>query len=166
MSIKKNTVFILASLLSCFGSVVSQNSHTPSLSSVNSFIPPVWPVVILERYEELEKYWDKGHRVVTLKCAFSSSIKASGNGKLIFHGNTPVGQSVSILHSSGFRTTYTNIEINPNLKSDSPILAGTEVGKCAKGYFLWGAKINSKEYFNPLKLIVGKPQLTPWAPAP
>ncbi|WP_051799464.1 murein hydrolase activator EnvC family protein [Catenuloplanes japonicus] len=138
------------------------------------FVWPVdgWPPPILRRFDPPPQPWLAGHRGVDLGAGPGATVRAAGDGTVVFAG-TVAGQGVvSVAHSGGVRTTYQPVHIG--IVAGRKVTAGTPLGTLAAGHpgcpaaacLHWGLR-RGPDYLDPLMLLaLGRARLLPLTASP
>lgn len=116
------------------------------------------PLDLLRGFDPPAHTWLAGHRGVDLRSEIGAPIRAAGAGVVAFAGIVVDRPTVSIDHPIGIRTTYE--PVTSALSRGDPVTAGTVIGylapgngHCALDCLHWGARIGSREYLDPLRLL-------------
>lgn len=121
----------------------------------------VWPLAprpaVVGPFDPPEHDWLPGHRGVDLAGAAGQTVRAAGDGTVVFAGSVAGKPVVSIDHPNGLRTTY-----EPVLAVVAPgdrVRSGTTIGTvepghpgCADSCLHWGVR-RGREYLDPLRLV-------------
>ncbi|MFI5845490.1 murein hydrolase activator EnvC family protein [Catenuloplanes sp. NPDC051500] len=152
----------------------------PPLTAVAAREPvPVrfsWPLdgpsPVLRRFDPPPQPWLPGHRGVDLGAEPGSTVRAAGDGTVVFAGMVADHGVVSIEHPGGLRTTYQPVHIG--IAAGRKTSAGTPLGTLATGHsgcpaaacLHWGLRHGS-DYLDPLLLLaLGRARLLPPAAGP
>jgi murein DD-endopeptidase MepM/ murein hydrolase activator NlpD len=147
-------------------------SVPPPLASGGFVWPLDGPPPILRRFDPPPEPWLPGHRGVDLGAAPGSTVRAAGDGTVVFAGMVAGRGVVSIEHPGGLRTTYQPVQVGT--ATGRAIAAGTPVGTLGTGHpgcpaaacLHWGLR-RGTEYLDPLVVLaLGRARLLPLTAGP
>ncbi|MGC5012460.1 murein hydrolase activator EnvC family protein [Streptosporangium sp. DT93] len=115
--------------------------------------------------------WLAGHRGVDLTASPGAEVRAAGPGTIGYAGQLAGRGVVTVLHSSGLRTTY--LPVRPTVRRGQVVGAGETIGvlqdvpgHCAAACLHWGL-LRDRAYLDPLLLLGhGQVRLLPLRPVP
>lgn len=122
-----------------------------------------WPLdpqpPVVRRYEAAPQPWAAGHRGVDLLGRADQSVLAAGGGVIGFRGMLAGRGVVTVIHPTGWRTTYEPVVNTPPV--GTPVHAGQPIGTlsptqshCAPRVCLhWGLLVAPDGYRDPLSLL-------------
>ncbi|WP_338892824.1 M23 family metallopeptidase [Rhodococcus sovatensis] len=143
----------------------------PSHAQATPFVWPLEPRPLVVRpFDPPEREWLPGHRGVDLAGREGQSVRAAGDGVVVFAGIVATKPVVSVDHPSGLRTTY-----EPVVSSVTPgsrVRGGDVIGTLASGHagcvtpcLHWGVR-RDRTYLDPLALMRTTPiRLKPLTPS-
>ncbi len=101
----------------------------------------------------------QGHRGIDIEAPQGSSIRTAGDGVVSFAGFTPAeggGQTVTISHSTGLKSTYLHLS-QLNVSKGESVSRGQVIGVSAGPTVHFGLKLgDGSGYLNPLELLKEK----------
>ena len=112
---------VLASVLVALTVLVS----APATAAV--LVPPV-DAIMVRRFEPPSTTWGPGHRGVDYQVPVGSLVRAAAAGTVLFAGRVPDGLAVTIAHTGGLETTYSNLSEVSVTRGDH-VIEGTWVGR-------------------------------------
>ncbi len=128
---------------------------------------PVWPVRVTRAFDNPEHDWLRGHRGIDLRTTPGTTVRAAGDGRVVFAA-TLAGRGVVVVDHGALRTTYEPVaaEVRPGDR----VRRGARLGRvspgsghCGTGRCLHLGLKRGRVYLDP-RLVLGRATavLRPW----
>lgn len=135
-----------------------QPTHDPALAqSTHPWAWPLAPPVVVHRFERPSTEYAAGHRGVDLAGRAGQAVLAVDAGTVTHVGVIAGRGTVTVLHSSGIRSTYEPLA--PTVRPGAVVTRGsvlgtlTEGGHCGSAPCLHLGAVRGSEYLDPMDLL-------------
>ncbi len=156
----KRTLMLALVVFVCWGGLEPVFASRATSCALNAPVlqqKMVWPVegTVIKPWS-LDCNSDQGHRGIDIEAPAGSSIRAAENGVVGFVGFTPAeggGQTVTINHPQGLRSTYLHLT-QATVVLGQNVARGQEIGTSAGPALHFGLKLGSRGgYLDPLEYL-------------